>query len=231
MKRRFEGFPREMFDFLEELHANNHRHWFQENRQRYDAQVVAPTARFIEAVGELLPTLSDAYVADSRRHGGSMFRLHRDTRFSTDKRPYKEHVGCQFRHVTGRNAHAPGFYVHLSPSEVFVGGGIWQPDSGALHRLRIRIAERPGEWSSIVADEAFMNHFGPLQGARLKRPPKGFDPQDPHLEDLKRKGHMAIRQLDPACALTPAFFDEVEQAFTRLMPLMRFISRSLGLAS
>ncbi len=132
-----------MFNFLADLGSNNNREWFNNNKDRYENFVVEPVTRFIEAVGEFLPTISDAYVADTRRNGGSMFRIYRDTRFSRDKRPYKENVGCQFRHTAGKNAHAPGFYVHLAPAEVFIGGGIWKPDTNSLDKIRNHIAENP----------------------------------------------------------------------------------------
>ena len=216
-----------MFYFLADLGSNNHREWFNNNKDRYENFVVTPVTRFIEAVGEFLPTISDAYIADTRRNGGSMFRIYRDTRFSRDKRPYKENVGCQFRHTAGKNAHAPGFYVHLAPAEVFIGGGIWKPDNNSLDKIRNHIAENPELWSSAMKYTAFSSHFGKLQGESLKRPPRGFDPDNPHIEDLKRKSYMAFRHVKPQSALTPAFINDVEKAFATAMPLMRFITSAL----
>jgi len=227
MNTTFDGFPKEMFRFLSDLAGNNNREWFSNNKDRYESFVVAPVTRFIEVVGEFLPTLSDAYVADTRRNGGSMFRIHRDTRFSRDKRPYKENVGCQFRHTAGKNAHAPGFYVHLAPAEVFFGGGIWKPDNNSLEKIRNHISGNPEQWSSVINDTALSNYFGKLQGESLKRPPRGFDPIDPHIEDLKRKSHIAFRHVKPQSARTPAFINEVEKAFTTEMPLMHFITSAL----
>lgn len=126
MNTTFSGFPEEMFSFLTDLGNNNNREWFSNNKERYENFVVEPVTRFIVAVGQFLPAISDVYIADTRRNGGSMFRIYRDTRFSKDKRPYKENVGCQFRHSAGKNVHAPCFYVHLAPAEVFIGGGIWK---------------------------------------------------------------------------------------------------------
>jgi len=225
----FAGFPEEMFRFLTDLHDNNNREWFIDNRGRYENFVVEPVIRFIEAVGQLLPAISDAYVADPRRNGGSMFRIYRDTRFSSDKRPYKQNIGCQFRHSAGSNAHAPGFYVHLAPAEVFIGGGIWKPDNDSLDRIRNRIVEKPKLWSGVINDAAFSNHFGKLQGESLKRPPRGFDPDNPHIEDLKRKSYIAFRHVKPESALKPAFIEAVEKTFTTAMPLMRFITGALGI--
>jgi len=227
MNTSFDGFPNEMFGFLTDLSANNNREWFSDNKDRYERFVVTPVTGFIEAVGEFLPTISDAYIADTRRNGGSMFRIYRDTRFSRDKRPYKENVGCQFRHTAGKNAHAPGFYVHLAPDEVFIGGGIWKPDNNSLDKIRNRIAEKPEQWSGVIKDTAFSNYFGELQGESLKRPPRGFDPNDPHIEDLKRKSYIAFRHVKPQSALKPAFINEAEKAFATAMPLMHFITSAL----
>lgn len=227
MNTTFGGFPEEMFRFLADLAGNNNREWFSNNKDRYENFVVEPVTRFIDAVGQFLPAISDAYVADTRRNGGSMFRIYRDTRFSKDKRPYKENIGCQFRHSAGRNAHTPGFYVHLAPGEVFFGGGIWKPDSNALDKIRNRIAENPEQWSGVINDTAFSNCFGTLQGESLKRLPRGFDPDNPHVEDLKRKSFIAFRHTSPDSALTPAFINEVAKAFTAAMPLMRFITSAL----
>lgn len=80
--------------------------------------------RFITAMAPRVEGISEHLNADARPHGEAMFRIYRDTRFSQDKRPYKENVGCQFRHRMAKNAHAPGFYVHLQPGQVFLGAGI-----------------------------------------------------------------------------------------------------------
>ncbi len=128
----FSGFPKELFTFLDQLAANNNREWFKDNKERYYDVVVDPVCDFIEAMEPRLHVISRHFVADSRPHGGSMFRIYRDTRFSKDKRPYKENVGCQFRHEAGKDAHAPGFYVHLGRDEIFYGGGLWLPSNPVL---------------------------------------------------------------------------------------------------
>jgi uncharacterized protein (TIGR02453 family) len=132
MMAEFKGFRKEFFAFFRELKANNDRAWFEANKSRFRETVQAPMSDFITAMALHLSRVSKEFVADPRPNGGSMFRIHRDIRFSRDKRPYKEHGACQFRHRLGRDVHAPGFYVHLAPKEVFVGGGLWMPDPDAL---------------------------------------------------------------------------------------------------
>ncbi len=229
MVARFNGFPKETLVFLRELSQNNNREWFHENKSRYEQSVVTPVMDFIEAMGNFLPQLSDSFIADTRRNGGSMFRIYRDTRFAKDKRPYKENVGCQFRHTAGKSAHAPGFYLHISPEEVFVGGGVWCPDNTALGMIRDAIVDSSQSWAKVVEDPVMNKHFGGLQGESLKRPPRGYDPQHPYIEDLKRKSYMTFRHFSPKAIHRADFIDEVESSFEKLMPLMRFICHGLHL--
>jgi uncharacterized protein (TIGR02453 family) len=120
----FTGFPKELYQFLSDLARNNNREWFEANKERYVQYAKEPALAFIAEMKGRLEEISQSYVADTRPNGGSMFRIYRDTRFSKDKTPYKVNIGCQFRHSAGRDAHAPGFYIHLQPDENFAGDKI-----------------------------------------------------------------------------------------------------------
>lgn len=229
MKSRFTGFPDDFFVFLAALAENNDREWFTRNKERYQSSVVTPMCDFIAAMAPRLQAISDCFVADPRPHGGSMFRIYRDIRFSPDKRPYKEHAACHFRHVAGKDAHAPGYYVHVAPKEVFFGGGIWRPPGEPLHRLRAAIAGDPEGWQRASQGDEFLARFTGVAGDGLKRPPSGFDPEHPCIEDLKRKSYYATQRVDPAVARTPEFIEEVDRAFAALTPLMRFFTSALDL--
>lgn len=219
----FRGFPPDLFAFLEDLKNHNERDWFQANKDRYLQSVVEPVSSFIRAVDGSLAKVSDCFVADSRPHGGSMFRIYRDVRFSRDKRPYKEHTACQFRHIAGKNAHAPGFYVHIEPGRVFFGGGIWHPAGPELRRLRTAIDEDQDGWKKATRSRGFKKRFKEIEGDSLKRPPQGFDADHPLIEDLKRKSFFAMQAVDEKVALGPAFLAEVEKAFVALSPFMAFL--------
>ena len=121
------SFRPELFAFLEELKANNDREWFAANRDRYEEELLEPAMDFIAAFAPKLEKISPNFRADPRPSGGSLFRIYRDTRFSKDKTPYKTNVGIHFRHELARDAHAPGFYLHIGPGEAFAGAGIWHP--------------------------------------------------------------------------------------------------------
>lgn len=226
----FPGFPEDLFGFLDDLSRNNNREWFTRNRDRYQQSVVEPVCEFIMAMGARLSRISNNFVADPRPNGGSMFRIYRDTRFTKDKRPYKENVGCQFRHVAGRSAHAPGFYVHLQPGEVFVGGGIWAPENPVLEKIRETIVRRPDSWKKVLDSVHGGNGLYSMEGERLKRPPKGYDADHRFIEDIKRKSFFVMRDVDQERATGPEFIEITEHAFVRAAPLVEFITRSLDLS-
>lgn len=229
MANSFTGFPPDLFAFLDDLSHNNNRQWFTDHKSRYEDSIIRPMGLFISDFGSRLDEFAPQFIADPRRHGGSMFRIYRDTRFARDKRPYKEHVGCQFRHRLGRSAHAPGFYLHLEPAQVFFGAGVWKPDGPSLHRIRTAIAENHDHWLSITTDSQFSRRFNELQGEKLKRPPRGFRADDPAIEDLKYKSFFVLQFTTPDQALLPGFIDTVERSFRTASPLLAFLTDALGL--
>ena len=216
-----------LFDFLRDLQANNERPWFEANKARYIADVRDPMLDFIAAVAEPLATISPHFVADPRANGGSLFRIYRDTRFSPDKTPYKTNVGAHFRHVAGKDAHAPGFYLHLAPEACFAGCGIWSPGGAALADIRNAIADDPGGWKRVTQAKAFRETFD-IMGQSLKRPPRGFDAAHPLIEDLKRKDHVARTRFDEADAVQPDFLQRFMQIVSAGAGFVGFLSRAVG---
>ncbi|MFV2032741.1 MAG: DUF2461 domain-containing protein [Gammaproteobacteria bacterium] len=221
-----------MFDpkflkFFKSLAKNNNREWFSEHKPEYFQSVVKPMTHFIEAMAPRLNRISKHYIADPKPHGGSMFRIYRDVRFSKDKSPYKLHAACQFRHNLGKDAHTPGFYVHLSAEEVVFGGGIWLPSAPELIKIRDTIVDNPQEWHRIKTSRSINKLCGGISGDGLKRPPKGYDPEHQHLEDLKRKSFFVMRHEEPEIIFDRYFIDEVETTFKAAKPLMQYICFAL----
>lgn len=223
----FGGFPGGTLDFLAELDRHNERAWFEANRADYEALVREPALAFISAMAGPLAGIAPAFRAVARKSGGSLMRVHRDVRFSRDKRPYKTNIGIQLRHERGRDVHAPAYYVHVDPFQVFLGVGCWRPDPVALAAIRRGILDDPGGWEAASRGDAFLARFE-LAGEALKRPPRGFDPDHPMIGDLKRKDFVAVRQLDPAAIHGPGFLGETVSAFSEAGPFMGFLCRALG---
>jgi uncharacterized protein (TIGR02453 family) len=219
------SFGPELFAFLADLRAHNEREWFNANKERYEEHVLEPALAFIEDVGYRLESISPHFRADPRRSGGSLFRIYRDTRFSKDKTPYKTNTGMYFRHEAGKDAHAPGYYLHLAPGEVFGGGGIWHPDTKALTRIREAIVRDPDRWREATTLAGGLE----LGGDALKRVPTGFAKDHPHAEDLKRKDFFASVRLSEDQATAPGFLDRYTRVCESAAPLMRFLCDALAL--
>ncbi len=224
----FAGLPKDYFAFFEELKENNNKTWFEENKARFKASVQAPLLSFVEAMAPRLKKISKHVVADPRPNGGSVFRIYKDVRFSKDKKPYKEHGGVQFRHALGKDAHAPGFYVHLAPDEIFYGGGVWMPEAPVLLKIREAIRDRGGQWLKAKTSAAFDETFGVVRGESLTRPPRGFDPDHAHIEDIKRKSFFAMAEGTRKRAMTPGFVDDVADALADAKPFMKFLCEAVG---
>ncbi|HEX4860159.1 MAG TPA: DUF2461 domain-containing protein [Rhizomicrobium sp.] len=227
MADKFPGMPKDFFAFFRELKKHNERAWFEDNKQRYRESVQAPMSEFVGAMAPHLRKISKNFVCDPRPNGGSIFRIHRDVRFSKDKRPYKENAGCYFRHAGGCDVHAPGFYVHFAPGELFFGGGSWMPDPKALARIREGVAARPAAWKKVLADKTFQRAFGGVRGEALSRPPRGFAPDHALIEDIKRKSFYALHDADAALALSPKLVGEVAKTFAVASPLVKFLCGAL----
>ena len=216
-----------LFAFLRDLAANNNRDWFEANRSRYEQHLLHPAQQFITEFAPRLRRISRHFNADPRPGKGTLFRIYRDVRFSKDKSPYKSWVGIQFRHHSAKDAHAPGFYMHLEPGNIMAGAGIWHPDTKTANRIRDAIVENSAGWTRASRGKKFAERFA-MGGDGLKRPPRGYDPEHPLIDDLKRKDFFGLAKLTQKAATSPGFLDEYEQLCRRGGPLMKFLCRAVG---
>ncbi len=218
-------FTPELFKFLRDLDANNDRAWFNANKDRYEQHVKEPALRFVNDFGSRLRKISPHFVADSRPVGGSLFRIHRDTRFSKDKTPYKTNTGVHFRHERAKDVHAPGFYLHLDPAGSFGGVGMWHPETAVQYRVREAIADDPTRWKRATRSKRFTDAFEFAGGdsERLKRPPKGFDPDHPLIEDIKLKSFVASTRFTQKQVTAPGFIDEFAATCKAGTPFVKFL--------
>jgi uncharacterized protein (TIGR02453 family) len=220
-----------LFDFLADLAEHNDRAWFKANQERYEAVVRQPALAFIEDAGGPLYRVSRHLVADPRKVGGSLFRIQRDTRFTRDKTPYKTHVGIHFRHVATReDVHAPGFYLHLEPRASQAWVGLWHPSAENAQAVRRAIAGGPAPWKRAAHGGKFAEVYGALTGDSLSRPPRGFDPGHPLMEDLRRIDFGAGARLRQSEVTSARFLDTYLATVRAGVPLMRFLCKALGLA-
>lgn len=221
-------FTDKTFRFLRGLARNNSREWFQAHKADYEEHLRQP---FLRLIGELQPdiaAISPHYRADPRPAGGSLFRIHRDTRFANDKTPYKTWGGARFFHERSRQVEAPSFYLHIQPGNCFLGAGLWHPETATLRRIREFIVENPEAWKKAVHSPAFRKRFE-MGGESLSRPPRGYPADHPLIEDLKRKSFVSWRSLDDDAITGPRLRQAVAEGFTGTAPLVDYLCAALDL--
>jgi uncharacterized protein (TIGR02453 family) len=220
-------FTPKLFGFLKDLVKNNNRDWFKAHQADYERYVREPALEFINDFAKPLSKISEHFVADSRTVGGSLFRIQRDTRFAKDKTPYKPNTGMQFRHTMAKDAHAPGFYLHIQPGECFMGVGLWRPETKVAYKIREHIAEESTRWKRATRAKKFTDLFE-IGGDSLVRPPKGFEADHPLIEDLKRKDFIASTRLTQKAITSDHFMEDFTANCRTGGPFMKFLCEGVG---
>ena len=221
MNPRFPGFPPEGMQFFRALARNNNRDWFQPRKAVFEEKVKRPMQELVEALNGAMKSFAPEYVTDPAK---AIYRIYRDTRFSKDKTPYKNHIAASFfRSGTGPHRYG-GYYVHVSHKEVAVGGGVYMPEPDVLLAIRRHIAEHHAKLRKILSAAAVRRSFGALTGEQLSRVPKGFPATHPAADLLRFKSLILYVELDPALATTPQFFGEVVTRFRAMKPFLDFLT-------
>jgi uncharacterized protein (TIGR02453 family) len=229
----FRGFRPDALAFLRRLKRHNTREWFERHRAVYETEVRDPLRALVEEMDVRLARIAPEIVGDPRR---SVFRIHRDVRFSADKSPYKSNVACQFyHHDAGRGAGqdaegaGAGLYFQLADGECFVAGGIWMPARPALAKLREALAEDPEGLDRITREPAFRRRFKTLdREAMLTRLPRGFAEGHPAERWLRYKSFTATRMLTAREATSRRLPATLERDFAALAPLVRWLNGAIG---
>jgi uncharacterized protein (TIGR02453 family) len=165
-------FPVETVAFLTDLRAHNDKAWFDANRARYESAHVEPAKAFVEVIGPELKKLVPGIHAEPRVHG-SIFRINRDIRFSSDKRPYKDHLDFWFWEGDRKSA-ASALFLRVWPDGVVVGAGAHGFDKYQLAAYRDAVADPTAgaKLATIVNDLEVAGHE--IGGETYKRVPRGY---------------------------------------------------------
>jgi uncharacterized protein (TIGR02453 family) len=221
MRSRFPGFPPEALQFFRALARHNNRDWFQPRKSLFEEQVKQPMRELVEALNIAMKSFAPEYATDPDK---AIYRIYRDTRFSKDKTPYKDHIAASFyRSGTGPHKYG-GYYVHVSHKEVAVGGGVYMPEPDVLLAIRQHIAANHQKLRKILAAPAVRRSLGELQGDQLARVPKGFLATHPAADLLRFKSFILYVNLEPELATTPQFFGEVLTRFRAMKPFLDFLT-------
>lgn len=222
-------FTDKSFRFLRSLARNNNREWFTAHKADYEAHVREP---FQHLLGDLQPALGKVslhYRAEPKTVGGSLFRIHRDTRFSNDKTPYKSWQGARLFHERHRQTAAPSYYLHLQPGNCFIAAGLWHPGTATLQRIRQFIVDNPTAWKKAAHATAFRKRYQLTEDEMLVRPPRGFDPAFEFIDDLRRRNFVALRRIEDRTMTGPRLRSVLEGDLKAMAPFMDYLCAALDL--
>ena len=223
MSEVFAGFPREGFDFLRDLAANNNKRWFEANRRGYDEGLLELGRLFVSAMGMALSEFAPGIHAEPRV-SGSIFRIYRDIRFSRDKRPYKTHFDMWFWQGHRHSRDCPGYFLRLTPDAVVAGAGRHAFDKATLEAFRTAVADEHRGAALEQALATVRAAGAEVGGAHYKRVPRGFAADHPRADLLRYNAlHAWIEEPLPPEVHAADFVDFCSERFRKVSPVQRWI--------
>ncbi|MBW7887551.1 MAG: DUF2461 domain-containing protein [Bacteroidetes bacterium] len=221
----FNGFPNEGIKFLERLKKNNNREWYAKHKQEYEELLKFPMQCFVNSLKPFFSEFAPQYDVHPKH---SVFRIYRDVRFSKNKAPYKTHIAAHFvMRGNPKGFLGSGYYMSIEPGEVFLGGGIYMPESGQLKKIRKAIDSRSKEFLEILTKKSFKKMFGAIEGKTLQRIPQGFTSDHPLAEYLKLKQFFVGVELPETACFKKNFLNKAEEVFREMSPFINFLNEAL----
>jgi uncharacterized protein (TIGR02453 family) len=220
----FSGFSEESIVFLRDIRQNNNKMWFEQNRFVFDNTLMKEARSFVVSMGDRLRTIAPELIAEPKTDR-SIFRFHRDTRFSKDKSPYKTHLGIYFWEGPFKKVENSGFYFQLEPSRVFLGTGIHMFNSTVMQAYRDAVVDPKLGASLLKAIGKVKAHPEYDMGwIKYKRTPRGYDPEHPNA-DLLLHGGLGFQYEEPVSDRihSASFLDDVYKRFEDMSPIHRWL--------
>jgi uncharacterized protein (TIGR02453 family) len=217
-------FTRKTLAFLRALKRNNDRDWFRARKAEYEQHVRGPMIELLQQLARELPGFAPDLVSDPRV---CLFRIYRDTRFSSDKRPLKTNVAAHFPSRKFPKGEGAGLYVEVAPQWVWMGGGIYMPSSSELNAIRAAIADDHRRFRRVVTAPSFRRAVGELSGEQLTRVPRGYAKDHPAAEYLRHRQFIGGREYPADFAVSPRFYSELLTVFRGIAPLVGFLNRAI----
>jgi uncharacterized protein (TIGR02453 family) len=217
-------FPPEALTFFRNLARNNNRDWFQPRKEIFDTKIKAPMIELVERFNAEFAKYAPDYINEPKK---AVYRIYRDTRFSSDKTPYKTHIAAIFPRRGSESKHAgPGLFFAVSHTGIEIAGGVYGPEPEDLLKIRSWIAENHETFRKLAKGPAKV--MGPLRGGSLTRIPKGFDAEHPAADLIKMKQWYYGAELEAKLATTPKLLPEVLKRFKLMLPVLEQLARPLA---
>jgi uncharacterized protein (TIGR02453 family) len=210
--------------FLKELAENNHKPWFDENKEAYQ-KAKGDFEVFVKELLEKLSVLEPEFKTYQAKD--CIFRIFRDVRFAKDKSPYKPNFGAYFS-KGGKKSNAAGYYIHVQPGgKCFLAGGVWMPEAAALKAIRQEIDYNFEAFSKIIHQKEFKKLFPKLEGEALKTVPQGYAADNPAIEFLKMKSFVVMYYFPDKNLTAEGFAGQCFETYKAMQPLVDFLNSSL----
>lgn len=224
-------FRKEGITFLKNLVKFNNgdpvaaREWFNANKAIFEAEVKEPMLAVIRKVTDAMMDFAPDHVRPAEK---SLFRIYRDTRFSNDKRPYKDHVGAWWTHTGLDKTSGAGYYFHVSPKDVVVAAGAYMPEKEQLAAIRHWLLDHHGAFRKLLGRPAVRKAFQEFEHNALTRPPKGFPADHPAMDLIRCKQWGLATTLPATAALEAKFADEIIRHFKLAAPIVAALNTPIA---
>ncbi len=223
-----QNFPLNTLAFLKKLSKNNNKEWFEENRELFKSDFLQPALQFVVDLGEKLHTIAPEVMAVPKIDK-SIFRLHRDVRFSKDKSPFKTNLGIYLWEGKRKRMECSGFYFHIDPKVFFLGAGMYMFTNEMLKNYREKIYDPVlGKQLSDAVKKVMRKGNYNLGGKTYKRIPKGFDPEYPYAEYLLYNGFYVYYESKNIQELEKAPVNFAFKIYKNMQPVHQWLVRNLA---
>lgn len=215
----FEGCPEDMYQFFWEIAFQNHREFFEANRERYHRVVKKPMLALAE---QLLPTALEIDPGFNPRPSSVVSRIRRDTRYTKDKSPYRDHVWLGFKPAGRHTSECFSIYVEFERTSYGYGMGDAWPDPAQMARIRERILAQPKNFLALINEPAFAERFR-VEGIAYRRPK--FTDCSAELSPWLNRRSLYFCYSSPAISRTysPDILEELLDALNLMRPVYRFL--------
>jgi len=203
--------------FLRNLARNNDREWFTPRKAVFEAELKEPMLAIIRKVNEAMESFAPAFVRPAEK---SLFRIYRDTRFSNNKLPYKDHVAAWWSRQGMEKTSGAGYYFHIGAKEVVIAAGAYMPEKEQLAAIRHWLLDHHVEFRKLLQKPAVKKAFDEFEGNALTRPPKGFPAEHPAMDLIRFKQWGLATTLPATTALEPGFAATLVRYFKQAAPVV-----------
>jgi uncharacterized protein (TIGR02453 family) len=212
-----------LFQFLEELQANNHKEWMDSNRAYY-LSVREDYRQWLDEMNTILAGIDPDYTDTPAKKG--MNRINNNLLFHPNRPVYKDHFGAGLDQQSKQG----DFYIQLGLSGSFVAGGYYHPDAATLSSIRDAIDYNGEDLKSILSKQSFKKMFTSLfdDGRQLKKAPKGYANDHEHIDLLKHRSFAVECPLSREEILSTSFSDRIIAIYQEMLPFRRYLNQAVS---